>query len=100
MTDQYRRRPIIVRAVQWDGVELPPKALGFADSTTTRALIRTEAGDWGLNTGDFIVYSLEADEIIEVLPPPIFQKRYEPVFQGPQKAQESDLYAPKATEDG
>lgn len=84
---KYRKKPIVIDAVQWNGKNLEDVAmLGGAreyeqDFLGTDLLIRTLEGDMTATKGDWIIKGINGE--LYPCKPDIFEKTYEPVTDQP-----------------
>lgn len=89
MIKQYRKRPVVIRAVQWTGdnfdeicefVKDQPVTLYKNDFGFTRLVIETLEGDMRAEVGDYIIQGVHG----EYYPckPNIFAETYEEIENG------------------
>ena len=79
MADKYRKKPVEIEAIQWDGTLL--ELTGFAGDavlvTNGCVYIRTLEGDMRLSKGDYVIKGINGE--FYPCKPDIFQKTYEKV---------------------
>jgi len=85
LTKNYRKKPVVIQAVLWDGTNEAWEAIKELSSEGTRNLyppnpdpiIRTLEGDMRANKGDYIIKGLEGE--LYPCKPGIFKKTYDTV---------------------
>jgi hypothetical protein len=88
MITRYRKKPVVVEAVQWDGTNYPEvanfiewndlKSVGFSNLGTNEITIHTLEGDMTASRGDYIVKGVDGE--FYPCKPDIFKKTYDPVL--------------------
>ena len=80
---KYRKKPIIIEAVQFDGTDesvdwlLPQLISGEIGRTTNKLYIQTPEGIMTANVGDYIIKGVNGE--FYPCSPDIFEKTYEPI---------------------
>ena len=83
---QYRKRPVVIEAVQWDGknidevMEFMGKDFEFSfypDGVTVDLTINTLEGDMHASVGDYIIKGVDGE--FYPCKPDIFERTYEEV---------------------
>lgn len=92
---KFRKKPVIIDAVQWDGSEPAPDGVLFryftphdeqlvysesAPLCPHTAVIRTLEGDMKVSRGDWVITGVNGEKY--PCKPDIFEKTYEPVDNG------------------
>lgn len=81
---KYRKKPVVIEAVQWDGGNLSEIAtLGGArtyeqDFTSNGLVIKTLEGNMTAKPGDWIIKGVKGE--LYPCKPDIFEQTYEPVL--------------------
>lgn len=87
MTQKYRKKPVVIEAIKWDGTN-SDEIMKFSNATKTEdnrtfstddrvLVIRTLEGNMYANIGDWIIKGVHGE--FYPCKPDIFEKTYEPV---------------------
>lgn len=92
---QYRKKPVVIEAIQWNGANLEElknfvgssldwgtvTLYGFTNKQMLRVVIHTLGGDLEVNVGDYIIKGVQGE--FYPCKPEIFAKTYEAVEEYP-----------------
>ena len=85
---KYRKKPVVIDAIQWDGINeaeisrfVADKDLYFFDEDRVRGglVIKTLEGENSASIGDYIVKGVDGE--FYPCKPDVFEKTYEPIEQ-------------------
>lgn len=78
MIKQYRKKPVVIEAIQWNEKELMLLNEFVSDSlliVANNVIIRTLEGDMKVNNGDYIIKGVKGE--FYACKPDIFEQTYE-----------------------
>ena len=82
MSKKYRKKPVVIEAIQWTGKNLPEidNFIGkIVDNKETTLVIHTLEGDMEASIGDYIIKGINGE--FYPCKPDIFDKTYEEVTE-------------------